>query len=140
MENDVKFINNTKKVLSEFDKAINRALGEIGMQAEGYAKDLAPYDTGFLRNSITYAIGGEKPKISSYKADKADKNGEIKKGKYSGVADNEKNTVYIGTNVSYARRKEFGYKKETANPYLKPAIANHIQTYKNIVEDELKNG
>ena len=34
--------------------AIQRALERIGMQAEGYAKDLCPVDTGHLRNSITH--------------------------------------------------------------------------------------
>ena len=27
-----------------------------------------------------------------------------------------------------------------AHPFLKPALADHTQTYKNIFEDELKNG
>mgnify|MGYP000006852678 CR=1 FL=1 len=34
--------------------AMQRALERIGMQAEGYAKDLCPVDTGNLRNSITH--------------------------------------------------------------------------------------
>ena len=27
-----------------------------------------------------------------------------------------------------------------AHPFLKPAVADHPQTYRNIIEDELKNG
>lgn len=34
--------------------AMQRALERIGMEAEGYAKDLCPVDTGRLRGSITH--------------------------------------------------------------------------------------
>ena len=37
------------------DEAIARALETIGLVAEGYAKRLAPVDTGRLRNSISHA-------------------------------------------------------------------------------------
>ena len=29
---------------------------------------------------------------------------------------------------------------QEAQPFLKPAVADHAQTYRNIIEDELKNG
>lgn len=50
----------------------------------------------------------------------------------------DKNTAYIGTNVEYAPYVEMGTKKMAARPYLKPAIADHIQEYKNTIEQELK--
>lgn len=50
----------------------------------------------------------------------------------------DKNTSYVGTNVEYAPYVEMGTANTNAQPYLKPAIANHIQEYKNIVEQELK--
>ena len=50
----------------------------------------------------------------------------------------DKNTAYIGTNVEYAPYVEMGTKNTKAQPYLKPAIADHIQEYKNTIEQELK--
>lgn len=50
----------------------------------------------------------------------------------------DKNTSYVGTNVEYAPYVEMGTTNTKAQPYLKPAIADHIQEYKSIVEQELK--
>lgn len=50
----------------------------------------------------------------------------------------DKNTAYIGTNVEYGPYVEMGTVNTKAQPYLKPAIADHIQEYKSIVEQELK--
>jgi phage gpG-like protein len=76
----------------------------------------------------------------------------------------KKDDAYIGTNKEYAAYVELGtgkdydggrktpwaYQDEKGNwhmthgqrarPYLKPAAANHARTYKNIVEDEMRNG
>ena len=48
--------DNTELVVSEINAAVLRALEQIGMAAEGYAKDLCPVDTGNLRNSITHVV------------------------------------------------------------------------------------
>ncbi len=122
--------DNSDEVLMELAYACMRALERCGMQAEGYAKDLAPVDTGNLRNSITHQVDAQ--------------------------------SVYIGTNVEYAPYVELGTGKyysggrptpwtyqdssgnwhwtagNPAQPFLKPAVADHKQTYKNIIEDELK--
>ena len=50
----------------------------------------------------------------------------------------DKNTSYVGTNVEYAPYVEMGTTNTKAQPYLKPAIADHIQEYKNTIEQELK--
>lgn len=121
-------------VLEEFQEACLRALERCGLKAEGYAKDLVPVDTGNLRNSISHMVDDGEP------------------------------AVYIGTNNEYAAYVELGTGKYTeggrqdpwvyqddegrwhhthgqrAQPYLKPAVADHKQTYQNIIEDELKNG
>ena len=121
-------------VLNEFHDAVIRALERCGEQAEGYAKDPAPVDTGNLRNSISHTVDEDEP------------------------------AVYIGSNTSYAPYVELAtgiyaeggrptpwvYQDENGNwhwtrgnkaqPFLKPAVADHAQTYRNIIEDELKNG
>lgn len=52
---------------------------------------------------------------------------------------NDKNTVYIGTNVEYAAYVEMGTSRQDAQPYLEPAIVNHLNEYKEIIKNELKS-
>ena len=67
------FIDRSDEVLDAFEKAIEKGLTAIGMTAEGHAKreitklvysrgnnDKKYRLTGKLRNSITFAISGEK--------------------------------------------------------------------------------
>lgn len=89
---------------------IARALEAIGLQAEGYAKMKCPVDTGNLRNSITHSVRMDD------------------------------DAVYIGTNVEYAAYVEMGTSKMKAQPYLKPAVVDHADEYKQMVEYYLKNG
>lgn len=98
-------VDNSALVKDGLKSAFARALERIGLQAEGYAKDLCPVDTGNLRNSITHTSDGK--------------------------------AAYIGTNVEYAPYVELGTRRMAAQPYLKPAAANHTGTYANIVKDEL---
>lgn len=130
----VNFKDNSGAILSAFHSAVEKALEECGLVAEGYAKKLAPVDTGNLRNSISHKVDPEEP------------------------------AVYIGTNSSYAAYQEFGtgiyteggrdtpwvYQDEKGNwhwtrgnkaqPFLKPSVADHQKQYRQIIEQELKNG
>lgn len=130
----VNFKDNSGAVLSAFHSAVEKALEECGLVAEGYAKKLAPVDTGNLRNSISHKVDPEEP------------------------------AVYIGSNTEYAAYQEFGtgiyteggrdtpwvYQDEKGNwhwtrgnkaqPFLKPAVANHARQYRQIIEQELKKG
>ena len=129
---DIKFTDNSKEVSDNIKAALLRGLETCGLVAEGYAKKLAPVDTGNLRNSITHTVDEEEP------------------------------AAYIGSNSSYASYVELGtgkyvsggrptpwvYQDEKGNwhrtngqkaqPYLKPAVAAHANTYRKIIEDELK--
>lgn len=129
----VVFNDYSAEVLNEFHDAVLRALERCGEQAEGYAKDLAPVDTGNLRNSISHTVDEDEP------------------------------AVYIGSNTSYAPYVELAtgiyaeggrptpwvYQDDNGNwhwtagnpaqPFLKPAVADHAQTYSNIIKDELEN-
>ena len=130
----IRFENNSGEVISTMQEAAIRALEKCGLTAEEYAKRLAPVDTGTLRNSITHQV------------------------------DDGESAVYIGSNVEYATYVELGTGKyaeggrptpwvyqdaegnwhwtagNPAQPFLKPAVADHAQTYRNIIEDEMKNG
>lgn len=129
----VEFRDNSKEVLAALREAATRALEKCGIAAEGFAKKAVPVDTGNLRNSISHKVD-EKEKV-----------------------------VYIGTNSEYGAYVELGTGKyckggrqdpwvyqdeegrwhhtngQRAQPYLKPAVADHKQTYKNIIKDELEN-
>ena len=158
----VRIESHEEEFLEALEMARTRALIRIGFQAEGYAVDLAPVDTGLLRNSITFALSGESPQKNNYKSKKGDKSGS-----YSGKApagENGKETVYIGTNVEYAayvelgtgakntpggRPDPWGYIDDDGNahhtggqkaqPFLGPAVSGHKDTYRNIIIDEYKN-
>lgn len=130
----VDFTDNSKEVLSAFQEAAVRALEKCGLTAEGYAKKLCPVDTGNLRNSISHKVDESEP------------------------------AAYIGTNTEYAPYVELGtgiyiqggrptpwvYQDANGNwhwtrgnpaqPFLAPAVKDHVQTYRNIIESELKDG
>ena len=54
MNDDFILIDNGPMVKEAMNEATLRALERCGSQAEGYAKDLVPVDTGNLRNSISH--------------------------------------------------------------------------------------
>lgn len=129
--------NNIPEVLNEVEKRKHKILEMIGAKAEGYVKALTPVDTGLLRNSITYAVGGESPSISEY----SDNSGEVK-GTYSGT-EGEKGDgcVYIGTNVEYAPYVEFNEKANHPTGkahFLRDGIQNNMNEFKKIIETEMK--
>lgn len=106
---DVEVIeDNSDQFHDGFDAAIERALEKVGLVAEGYAKRLCPVDTGRLRNSITH------------------------------VLDSGEQAVYVGTNVEYAPYVELGTSRQKAQPYLRPAAADHVSEYRKIIEGELR--
>ena len=95
------------------DEQARRALQIVGMQVENYARNYAPVDTGRLRNSITSELGPA----------------------------TDKPYVQIGSNVDYAPYQELGTSKMGAcnagRGFLRPAINDHMEEYKNIIEEEL---
>ena len=158
---DVRIVSNVEAVKKASAEQVRTALEMIGQTAEGYAKRLCPVDTGLLRNSITHALAGEHAAISEYEDDEGEQ-----KGEYKGTADGKKTetSVYIGTNVEYAAYVELGTGKyypggrdtpwayqdakgvwhrtegHREQPYLRPAINDHISEYKRILDSVIKNG
>ena len=143
MPDNIRFdiTDNSDAVGAEFELRALHALEECGLVAEGYAKQLAPGANnkvgstgGTLKNSITHQVMPDE------------------------------HAVYIGTNVEYAVYQELGtgkyaeggggrptpwvyqdakgnWHKTSGNkphPFIKPALADHIQDYRTIIESELK--
>lgn len=143
--------NNVQEVLETLKDATEKALTEIGIKAEKYAKALCPVGTpestgwtdkngvrhpnkgyrgGTLRNSITFVVEGDELTIGS----------NVEYAPY----------VELGTGPNFTPPPEWehfdspkgsgvgsGYVKP--RKYLQPAITDHIDMYKRIVENELKN-
>lgn len=134
------FKDNSKEYELLLVQAIRQGLRAIGMTAETYAKESCPVDTGYARNSITYALSGETADISSYKAD-AGKNGKPPKtGEYSGTLGKiEDNYVAIGSNVEYFPFIEEGARGREAYHTLRKAATDHKDEYKQLITDSIKN-
>lgn len=118
----------------EMLSAALRSLEICGFTADGYAKLLCPSDEGNLRNSIAHQV--QPTELA----------------------------VYIGTNSEYGAYVELGTGKyypggrktpwvyqdakgrwhlthgQRAQPYLKPAVADHAQQYHSIIEEALRRG
>ena len=106
----VEIHDNSKEISKNIKSALLRGMEKCGLTAERFAKKLAPYDTGNLRNSITHEVDDGEP------------------------------AVYIGTNVEYAPYVCLGTIHMNAQPFLKPAVNDHKDEYRKILENSLKNG
>lgn len=131
------FDDHSDEVLSAIDAALARGLEKCGLVAEGYAKKLVnspgKFGTGALRNSITHTVtnSGER---AAY------------------VGTNSEYGVYVecGTGIYYpgGRQTPWVYQDakgdwhlthgQRAKPFIKPAVAEHGEQYKRIIEAELK--
>lgn len=158
--------DNTKEVLEECHRRALVALELCGQQAERNAKiqiENSPrrVDTGLLRNSITHAMAGGAPAITSYKTNSVHGNTDstvrrgiagtpVKKtvtGTYSGEMPNVESNfgysdqaVYIGTNVEYAIYVHEGTQRMAPNRFLRNAMGNHVAEYKKTIETVLQGG
>ena len=143
MAGQVEFRDNSKEVISFFNKAKHRALEAIGLTAEGHAKKNCPVDTGRLRNSITYAVSGYSTHVKSYRRGNVAGGTEKKHTRYE--YGNEKmegdkdDAVYIGTNVEYATFVENGARGREPVHFLRKAATEHSSEYKKLLEDSMKN-
>ena len=134
------FKDNSKEYKDLLNQAIRRGLRTIGMKAETHAKENCPVDTGYARNSITYALSGESAAVSSYEADRGKNGKPPKTGEYRGTLGKiEDNYVAIGSNVEYFPFIEEGARGRQALHVLKKAATEHREEYENLMKDNLKN-
>ena len=108
----IRLVDHSDEVVGEMLKKAMLGLTSIGEEAEGFAKDECPVDTGNLRSKIS-----------------------------NKVVDSEK-ALYVGTNVEYAPYVEFGENKSHKvgkAHFIRDSIATHGERYKNILEAALKS-
>lgn len=128
----VELIDNSKVVLKELANATEKALKRIGEQAEGYAVDMVPVDTGNLRQSIAHDYDAGKKEVLIGSTSEYAVYVELGTGKYY-PGGRKQPWVYQDAKGNWHRTQG-----NRPQPYLKPAIMDHLDTYRNIIEDELK--
>ena len=134
------FKDNSEEYKDLLNQAIRRGLRTIGMKAETHAKENCPVDTGYARNSITYALSGESTAVSSYEADRGKGDKPPKTGEYRGtLGEIEDNYVAIGSNVEYFPFIEEGARGRKAYHTLRKAATDHKDEYKQLLTDSIKN-
>lgn len=130
----IEITDNSRLAVEELQSACVRALEKCGLVGEGYAKQLCPVDTGNLRNSITHVVD-----ISEL---------------LCRIGSNSEYAPYVelGTGIYYSggRQTPWVYQDakgnwhlthgQRAQPYLKPAVADHVQQYEGIIRGEVQNG
>lgn len=106
----VSLTDHSAEFLEAMKAQVLLGLETIGQEAEGYAKDECPVDTGRLRNSIAHAV------------------------------ESEEKAVVVGTNVEYAVYVEYGdYNHKTGKKhFLRDSVTNHGEHYKSILEAALR--
>lgn len=116
---EISLTDNSDLIKDALEDQVEQALIAVGITAENNAKreiTRAVYDTpesrsyvrtGRLRNSLTHS-----------------------------VAMGEK-AVYIGSAVEYAAYVELGTSRMRERPYLRPAVANYTDEYKNLIKQAL---
>ena len=131
--------NNKDEILAGLTDAVEKSLTTIGIKAEKYAKARCPVGTsestgikgyrgGTLRNSITFAVEGDRLHVGS----------NVKYAPY----------VELGTGPNFQPPPEWesfesspgsgvGHGYVTARPYLRPAIEDHLSLYGQIIKDNL---
>ena len=133
----IEVISHVRQVENATENAMKRAARMIGGSVAGHAIERCPVDTGLLRNSITFALGGEAPQKQVYYDDSKEQSGE-----YDGVATKDEDneiTVYIGTNVQYAPYQELGAPNIhlNARPFLRPAMEENVREIEQIIKQTL---
>lgn len=126
----------SKEVLAAMEKGKRNALTAIGATAETHTKKNIKadglVDTGRLRNSITFATG-DYSGIGTYSDNEGNRYGDAKAR--NTPKDDE---VAIGTNVEYAAYTELGTQHITAHHYLKRAVTEHQDEYKELAVEAIK--
>ena len=135
VESNFKF----NEFMGRTNSAIKDGLTLAGIRIKGQAVLLADftqgYQTGFLKNSLSYSIDGKRAGANENPGEKVSAREMV-------AVSNTDNTVHIGTNVEYADYVERGTSRMSAQPYLRPAydmsksdveklvkiaIANHLK-------------
>ena len=119
--NDITWKLDTKKldaIVANCDMKTEQILRRLAFEIEGIAKQLAPYDTTALRNSI-YTVTEKEDNYQQASADAISKRPGIETEAHPKPGKGE---ARVGPCVEYAAYQEFGTSKMSAQPYMTPAV------------------
>ena len=106
------------RIIRDADVNADKIVRYLAFKGEGYAKELAPYDTTALRNSI-YTVTHEEDHYREADSNAKSKRKDVITEPHPAP---EKGEARFGPCVSYASYQEFGTSKMSAHPYMTPAI------------------
>ena len=113
-------------------KTVEQGNIELLVNVTAQAKALCPVDQGLLRNSIMWkAPGGKKGGFNTDTRETGESNKPLS-------VDVEVGSGIVGTAVEYAGYVEFGTRRQSAQPYLRPAVAIEVLGPKgaNVLKEE----
>lgn len=136
---EITIVDNSAKTKDELHAAVLRALEKCGQQGENFAKNLAPSPgktgTGNLKNSISHQVFDSEQEVHIGTAVEYGKYLELGTGKYA-TQGGGRPTPWVYQDAKGNWHMTHG---QRAKPYLKPAVADNVSTYQQIIEGELKN-
>lgn len=110
--------DHSKEAIDLKNHAVQRAMMEIAQEAESNAV-----------LEVTFAVY-DTPESPSYR-----RTGNLRNGI---THESTEDTAIVGTNTEYAPYVEMGTVKMNPRPFIKPAVENYMNEYKEILEDDLK--
>lgn len=129
MPNEFRIVDNSDLVGEELKKACLKALTECGLVAEKYAKQLVPVNTGNLRNSVTHIVKDKEAYIGT----------DVDYGVYVEMGTGK---FIPGGSAPWVYRDDQGNFHRTSGqppkPFIKPSVADHLQEYMEIIQENLK--
>ena len=122
----MEIVDHSPEVIEEMKRKLEAGMAALGETAAARAADVAPVDTGRLKNSISWAT---KNQNGGRDADSTP------------LTNPEDNSVYIGTNVEYAKYQEYGTSKGiTGKHFLQYGANSTFGDYaKTFLENALKS-
>lgn len=130
----VSLTDNLDEVLKATDEAIERALVTVGIEAQRNVSQRAAVITGRLAASITYATQTAHGEPDRGMLNESD---VLKDTDYKTHGTPEKHTVVVGTNVEYAKVREYGPGRSPH--YIQRGLQDNTNKYKEIFSEELKS-
>lgn len=138
MKVKIEVISNRERFEQVAQQAIENAMEQCGLLAEGYAQmaliKQKAVATGVLLNSMTHKVIDNQNEVAMY------------------VGTNSEYAVYVETGtgkyVKGGRQDPWAFQDAKGNwhmtsgmkarPYVKPAIADHVNVYKEVIKDALE--
>lgn len=124
------------RIVKNCDMKAEQVIRHLAFEVEGIAKQLAPYDTTALRNSI-YTVTEKDDNYTDASNAAKDKRPGVETEPHPKPGKGE---ARVGPCVEYGQYQEFGTSKMAAQPYLTPAVEKvrtkfeDGSTYKEICE------